>query len=363
MTSIRPIAINLPQFHAIPENNEWWGEGFTEWTNTRKCTPRFEDHYQPHEPSDLGYYDLTNLDALKDQAKLASEYGIYGFCFYHYWFNGKKVLEKPVDIILKNKDYTFPFCLCWANENWTRRWDGMDKEVLLHQEYSFEDDLTHIHHLFEYFKDERYITINGKPLFIVYRPSLFPNIKKTIEIWRTEARKMGIGELYICYMQAFAHVEDPKILGFDASIEFQPDFNAVWNKNPIEKIKAKIKKLLNIANITNEDFVFEYKSLVDKMIQKKRPQYKQFPGITPMWDNSARRAKGATIFHGSTPQLYGKWLRDILNKFKPYSKDENFIFINAWNEWAEGNHLEPCKKWGKQYLETTKNSLNEFNQK
>jgi lipopolysaccharide biosynthesis protein len=359
MSNIRPIAIHLPQFHPIPENDIWWGEGFTEWTNTKKSVPRFENHYQPHEPSDLGYYDLRNLDSLKAQAQLASEYGIYGFCFYHYWFNGKRVLEKPVDTILQNKDYSFPFCLCWANENWTRRWDGNDKEVLLSQEYSFEDDIIHIHHLFPYFTDERYIKVAGKPLFIIYRPGLFPDIKKTIKLWRNEARKNGIGELYITYMQAFAHFQSPESLGFDAAIEFQPDFNSVWNKSFLQKIILNIKGTLSSLKIRNNDFIFEYETLVNKSIQKKAPAYKQFPGITPMWDNSARRATGATIFHGSTPKLYGEWLRHILEKFKPFSKDENFIFINAWNEWAEGNHLEPCKKWGRKYLEETKYALNE----
>ena len=353
-SEFKPIAIHLPQFHTIPENDEWWGKGFTEWTNTRKCTPRFKGHYQPHEPADLGYYDLSDIAALKAQASIAAEYGIYGFCFYHYWFGGKKVLEKPVDLILSNKDYTFPFCLCWANENWTRRWDGRDNEILLKQTYSFEDDLEHIHDLFKYFKDDRYIKVNNKPLFIVYRPGLFPDIKKTISIWREEARKTGIGEIYLANMQVFGQKEDPASLGFDACIEFQPDFGIMAKGSFFVKVRNKIITKINKDTTFKLSYKYKYSSLVDKMIQQERPVYKQFPGITPMWDNSARKSKGATIFKGSTPELYGKWLDAIVNRFIPYSKDENFVFINAWNEWAEGNHLEPCKKWGRKYLEVTK---------
>jgi lipopolysaccharide biosynthesis protein len=364
MKKIRPIAVYLPQYHPIKENDEWWGKGFTEWTKVTKARPRFKDHYQPHLPADLGFYDLRLADIREEQAKMAQQYGIEGFCYYHYWFNGKRVLERPLNEVLQSGTPDFPFCVCWANENWTRRWDGQDQEVLLKQEYSFEDDLAHIKYLCEsVFSDKRYIRVDGKPLFIVYRPKLFPNMKRTTEIWREEARKNGTGEIYLAYMQSFGDRRDPEKMGFDAAIEFQPAFSAFYVSKKW-RIKDKILRKLRLApgKIFKGDKFFYYEKLIGQMM--RRPDdidYKLFPGIFPMWDNSARREKEATIIHGSTPELYGKWLRHILHKFKPFSIEENFVFINAWNEWAEGNHLEPCQKWGRAYLETTKKCVDEVN--
>ena len=193
---IKPIAIYLPQFHPILENDEWWGKGFTEWTNVTKAQPRFEGHYQPHLPSDLGFYDLRLEEARLAQEELAKNFGIYGFCYYHYWFNGKRVLHEPLDRKMQNPKEDLPFMMCWANENWTRTWDGADHQVLLKQEYGFEDDLAHIKHLIAFFTDNRYIKVNGKPIFIVYRPKLFPDIKKTIAIWRKAVQEAGFPDLY-----------------------------------------------------------------------------------------------------------------------------------------------------------------------
>jgi len=362
LKTLRPLAIYLPQFHPIPENNEWWGKGFTEWRNVTKCTPRFQGHYQPHLPADIGFYDLRLHTTLIEQAKLAKEYGIEGFCFYHYWFNGRRVLETPVDNMLAAGTPDFPFCLCWANENWTRRWDGMEGEILLKQEYSDDDDRAHISALKKYFQDSRYIRVDGKPVFIVYRPSLFPDIRKTTETWRAECRNNGVGEIYLMYMQSFKNYEDPAVMGFDAAVEFQPDF---WNfpepTHEFDQQESYFKRLFynkETARVKNRhDRIFTYDAVMKRMMQREKPPYKRYPGVFPMWDNAARREKGATIIHGSEPQLYEKWLKDIVANFKPYSGDENFIFINAWNEWAEGNHLEPCQKWGRAYLEATQRSL------
>ena len=200
---IKPIAIYLPQFHPIPENDEWWGKGFTEWTNVTKAQPRFEEHYQPHLPADMGFYDLRLDEARIAQEALAKAYGIYGFCYYHYWFNGKRMLHEPLDKKLKNPEENLPFMMCWANENWTRVWNGGERDVLLKQEYSFDDDYKHILHLIPYFKDDRYIKVNDKPIFIIYRPKFFPDIGKTIEIWRAEAKKAGFPDLYIGFSQNF----------------------------------------------------------------------------------------------------------------------------------------------------------------
>src|SRR5215207_9402018 len=199
---IRPIAIYLPQFHPIPENDEWWGRGFTEWTNVVKAKPLFQGHYQPHLPGELGFYDLRLPEVREQQAALAKQYGIYGFCYYHYWFNGRRVLERPFEEVFKSGKPDFPFMLCWANENWTRAWDGLDKQVLLKQNYSHEDDVQHIKTLIPYFKDSRYIKIDGKPVFAIYRSTLFPDLKRTINIWRDEARKERL-ELYLCHFESF----------------------------------------------------------------------------------------------------------------------------------------------------------------
>jgi lipopolysaccharide biosynthesis protein len=360
MLKIKPIAIYLPQFHPIPENDEWWGKGFTEWTNVTKAPPLFEGHYQPHLPADLGFYDLRLEEARLAQEAMAKEYGIYGFCYYHYWFNGKRLLHEPLDRKLKNSKEDFPFMMCWANENWTRTWDGLDKEVLLKQEYSFEDDAEHIQYLISYFKDDRYIKVEGKPMFIIYRPYLFPDIQKTIMIWRTAVKEAGFPDLYIGFSQNSEYQYDPKSRGFDFGFQFQPNFGSqsggkVYNVSLLEKINMRIRKNLKLKT-TNFKYYFDYSEFTKKQIQLgfKKDIY---PGITPMWDNSARRKKEPFILHDSTPEKYKEWLAFIKEKYPWQKMPENFLFINAWNEWAEGNHLEPCQKWRREYLEVTKDVL------
>lgn len=359
MNKIRPLAIYLPQFHPIPENDKAWGEGFTEWTNVKKATPLYEGHYQPHIPDEsVGYYDLRDPEVLIKQAAMAKEHGIYGFAFYHYWFNGKRLLNLPIDNMLKLKKPDFPFCLIWANENWTKRWDGLDHEIIIKQNYSFNDDQDHIKFLCEnVFNDRRYIKIEGKPLFVVYKPTAFPQISKTIEIWRHEARKYGFADLYLCFIENNMPNTNPTKSGFDACIEFQPR----WHKLPYSKPKYRIRRILQKINaskyIGKTNAYFAYRDVVNVMRSDNNPSYKIYPGLTPMWDNSPRKKNNALILTNSTPKLYGKWLQNIIDKFIPYSDEENFIFINAWNEWAEGNHLEPCKKWGYKYLEETKSVL------
>jgi lipopolysaccharide biosynthesis protein len=353
-TSIRTIAIHLPQFHPIPENDEWWGKGFTEWTNVTKARPLFKDHYQPHLPADLGFYDLRLEEARMAQAELARAYGIYGFCYYHYWFNGRRILERPVNEILKSDKPDFPFCLCWANENWTRRWDGQDHQLLLTQEYNEEDDRVHMEYLCRnVFSDSRYIRVDGKPVFIVYRTNKIPDPRKTADIWRETAIKEGIGEIYLCRMETGHFPAIPSELGFDAAIKFQPD---IYNRKPLQPnylIKFLHQKGIVKSNLCDH-LIYDYRDYVADMMERQAPNYKLYPGIMPSWDNSARVKSNAVIFKNATPELYEKWLRQIKSSFKPFSTDENFIFINAWNEWAEGNHLEPCQHWGRRYLEATK---------
>jgi len=376
---LRPIAIYLPQFHPIPENDAWWGKGYTEWSAITKAKPLFNNHYQPHLPADLGFYDLRLAEAREAQAELAKEYGIHGFCYYHYWFNGKQLLERPLREVLETRKPDFPFMICWANENWTRVWDGSDAEILMQQEYNLNDDLHHIQTLLPYFKDARYIKINGRPLLAIYRSALLPDAKKTLALWRNEAAKQGL-DLYICRFETFelkgaAALTD----GFDAAIDFEPLGNNLriykqqlleekrkqfffrWKerfyKKAVKKVSPGVYKKYIRENI--QPIMIDYSDYTKFSAALPMPAYKIFPCVNPMWDNSARRKKNPTIFYNATPSAYKKWLQAIVKKFTPYSKEENFIFINAWNEWAEGNHLEPCIKWGRQYLEATKEALQE----
>jgi lipopolysaccharide biosynthesis protein len=360
LEKIKPVAIYLPQFHPIPENDSWWGKGFTEWTNVAKAQPRFEGHYQPHLPADLGFYDLRLEEARLAQEQMAKAYGIHGFCYYHYWFTGKRVLHEPLDRKIKNPKEDLPFMMCWANENWTRTWDGLDKEVLLKQEYGFDDDLAHIEHLIAFFKDDRYIKVNGKPVFIIYRPNLFPDIQKTIAIWRRVVKEAGFPDLYIGFAQNGENQFKPKSKGFDFAFEFQPNYincpsGIPYPRTFFEKAIRRIKKKLKIK-VANLNCFIDYSSYVAEQIGKG---YKEevYPGITPMWDNSARRKENNFILHNSTPEKYKMWLKYIKENYPWDAVSDNFLFINAWNEWAEGNHLEPCQKWGTGYLAATKEIL------
>jgi lipopolysaccharide biosynthesis protein len=367
---IRTIAIYLPQFHPTQENDEWWGKGFTEWTNVVKAKPLFKGHYQPHLPTDLGFYDLRVPEVREAQAQLAKEYGIYGFCYYHYWFNGKRIIERPFREILESGTPDFPFMLCWANENWTKTWSGGDNDILLEQKYSHEDDREHIQYLLKIFKDNRYIKIDNKPVIAIYRSTKLPEVVETLKIWRQEAKKMGM-ELYICRFESFGEAGSELLddSGFDAAIEFQP--NGQLRKQFQKKIHSKfINRVFNKFYQTLPNFIkryfylpnkygdiLDYQKYVNYSLQQPAKNYKIFPTVTPMWDNSARKKKDYVIFKNSTPEIYENWIKKILKRYKPYSKEENLFFINAWNEWAEGNHLEPCAKWGKKYLEATKRAF------
>lgn len=358
-TRVRAIAFYLPQFHPIPENDKWWGKGFTEWTNVTKAKPLFPGHYQPHLPADLGFYDLRLPETRQAQADLAREYGIYGFCYYHYWFNGKRLLERPFNEVLASGKPDFPFCLCWANENWTRKWDGLEQDVLMEQVYSEEDDRLHMQWLAKAFQDRRYIRVDGKPLFIVYRAMKMSNPLKTARVWREEARQLGIGEIFLCRVESFPEEhDDPSLIGFDASVEFQPDGTHLGM--PLQKIgrRWQLARQLGLASQAYAlNQIYDYSTLVECMLAKPAPGYRRFSCVNPSWDNTPRRKAGATIFRNSTPQLYEHWLKTIVDNTLSNSSSEKIIFINAWNEWSEGNHLEPCQKWGHAYLEATRRAM------
>ena len=334
---IKLIAFYLPQYHPIPENDQWWGKGFTDWTNVRKARPRFWKHYQPHRPSELGYYDLRLAQARLAQAELAKQHGIYGFCYYHYWFSGKRLLERPFNEVLASGEPHFPFCLCWANESWTRAWDGDSGEHLIRQQYSKEDDREHIHWLIRAFDDERYIRVEGKPLLLVYRASCLPNPVETAALWRDEARKAGISDLFLCRVESFdTEFGDPRLLGFDASVEFQPDWSQLGTPVHRGKKSQWAMRLGLLPRAYARDWVVRYASVVEQMLRKSEPPYRRFPCVVPSWDNSPRRQSGAVILHGSTPTLYEKWLRCVIGKELHNQSQTKLIFINGWIEWGEG---------------------------
>ena len=363
--NIKSIAIYLPQYHTIKENNEWWGDGFTEWTNVKNAKPLFKGHYQPHIPENNNYYDLGVFKEMVSQGDLAKQYGIYGFCFYHYWFNGKLLLEKPLHDMLELGKPNMPFCLSWANENWTRSWDGLEKQVLVKQEYSLEDDLEHIKYLIPFFKDDRYIKVDNKPVFLMYRSELHPNIMEGTKIWRDEAKKAGFEDLYLIRMENFKRNIDPALHGFDAGMEFAPDSTLTGKKiAKSNMVKYLFHKLLHQLNLRKssifENSIFSYPLMANKMINKPDVDYKYFRCVCPSWDNSARRTKNATMYVGSTPELFKNWVQKMINhttmKLDP---KEQFLFINAWNEWAEGCHLEPDLKNGYSYLKSFKQALDD----
>ena len=345
---VKAIAFYLPQYHPVPENDQWWGKGFTEWSNVAKAKPLFPGHYQPHLPADLGFYDLRLPEVRKAQADMARQYGISGFCYYHYWFNGKRLLNRVFDEVMVTGKPDFPFCLCWANENWTRAWDGGDSEILVGQKYSRQDDLDHIKWLIQAFRDPRYIKIYGRPLLLIYRARDLPDTKSTAALWREEVIKAGFPDLYLCKVESFTDEHsDPIESGFNASVEFQPDWSNLGYKST------------QYDNLN----VFNYADIVDRMIHKPDPGYMRLPCVTPSWDNTPRRGKDGYIFHNSNPVIYEKWLRHAVSVVDSNKPEEKIVFINAWNEWGEGNHLEPDIKSGHAYLHATKRAINIDNQR
>ena len=333
------VAFYLPQFHTIPENDEWWGKGFTEWRNVTRALPQFEGHLQPRLPGDLGFYDLRNPQVMRDQAKLAKTYGLSAFCFYFYWFGGKTLLEEPLRNWLNDKSIDFQYCLCWANENWTRRWDGRDDEVLIAQKHSPEDDIAFIQHVAEYLHDPRYLRVDGKPILLLYRPMLLPDAKATAERWRSWCRENGIGEIHLAYVQSFER-PDPRDIGFDAAVEFPPNL-------------AEVDDITQDATLLNPDYagtVLDWRSMARSFMARSDPGYSVHRGVNCGWDNEARRpGRGRSLRHAQ-PGLYGAWLRKAMEA----SGTGAPVFINAWNEWAEGAVLEPDARHGHAWLGATR---------
>ena len=352
-TDIKTIAFYLPQFHSFKENDEWWGKGFTEWTNTKKALPCFSSHYQPREPhDDLGYYDLSDWRVIDKQAKLAKQHGIYGFCFYRYWFSGKELMEKPLQLLLEHPEIDINYCLCWANENWTRRWDGKDSEILIGQGYE-NDSVDYIADIKQYLEDPRYIRVDGKPVVMIYRPNLLPNPSLTFERWREWARNNGIGEILIWIQRGVANMgESVMVKGADAEVEFPPSGTADIGHYDITKVGGK-KDTGNIIG---------YQKLVDEVVNGHATvdkfKHTVYRGVMLGWDNSPRREVGYWATWGFSLVNYYRWLRYVIEDTrKRHDKDSRFIFINAWNEWAEGTYLEPDKRFGYSSINVTSRAI------
>jgi lipopolysaccharide biosynthesis protein len=343
----RLIAFYLPQYHPIPENDAWWGKGFTEWTNVTRARPLFPGHYQPHLPAELGFYDLRVPETRLAQAQLARTHGIHGFCYYHYWFSGRRLLERPLDEVLRTGEPRFPFCICWANESWSRRWDGGEQDVLIAQVHNAETDSAFIHHLLPYLADPRYIRVGGKPLLLVYRIDMFPEPRRTADAWRKVAKDAGIGDLYLVQVESFTITGDPHMNGFDAAVEF-----------PGHQVpKATITKLKEPGAF--KGMAFDYPAYARYMANRPAPPWVRFRAVMPSWDNTPRRGNRAGLFVRPGTAPYRAWLRRVLAATRAErTGDERLVFINAWNEWGEGCHLEPDQKYGRGFLEVTCAELN-----
>ena len=349
-------AFYLPQFHPIPENDVWWGKDFTEWDNVRAARPLFPGHFQPRHPRGSGYpdyYDLRDPAVLVRQAELARRYGIFGFVFYHYWFSGRRLLETPLAGVLDEPAFDFPFMLCWANESWTRRWDGLDQDVLLRQEYSAADDEYHIRSLLPVFRDPRYYKSEGRPVFMVYRSEELPDPVKTVQVWRRVVREAGFPDLCLLRVEGFATGFDPAQHGFDAAVEFAPDWRCLGRRVYLDKAGNWRENEDRAHPGTVANRVFRYDEVVANMLAKPEPGYPRYPGVFPDWDNSARRRQGgATIIQGATPEAFGNFLEQAAaTACRRFPVSGRHLFLNAWNEWGEGCHLEPDLDLGRARLE------------
>jgi glycosyltransferase involved in cell wall biosynthesis len=341
----RLIAFYLPQYHPIPENDRWWGEGFTDWRNVARAQPLFPGHHQPQLPADLGFYDLRLTETREEQAELARSFGIHGFCYYHYWFHGKRLLEQPFNAVLRSGKPDFPFCLCWANEPWSRRWDGTDTDVLQPQSYSAEDDLNHIRWLLDVLADPRAITINERPVFIVYQGHRLPEPARTTDLWRSEAERAGLKAPYL--MAVESHWDgnwDATQVGFDAKVLFQPLFPVL---SRVERLDVPNPRLR----------VYDYQKAWPLLANPEPVPYLRYDTVFPSWDNTPRRGEDGWVLHNSTPEAYEQWLRLALERTLGRPPGQRVVFLNAWNEWAEGCHLEPDRRDGLAYLKATRAAL------
>jgi hypothetical protein len=360
----RVIAFYLPQFHPISENDKWWGKGFTEWTNVGKAKPLFKGHYQPRVPADLGYYDLRMPEIREAQAQMAREAGIEGFMYWHYWFgNGKRLLEEPFCDVLTSGKPNFPFCLGWANESWkAKSWNSNSRDkILIEQLYpGVHDYEQHFFAVLTAFKDNRYITINGKPIFLIYQPFQIPSIKEFIQQWNYLAKSNGLLGIYF-----IARIEVHRFSDYNYLIENGVDAITMDRISAVEINMPKIIRnpLRYLRKLFNKPLIIPYKKASRHFTNKKQDILPNvFPSIIPNWDHSPRSGTRATILHESTPDLFERHVERTLEAIKNKPEQLKVVFLKSWNEWGEGNYIEPDVKFGKLYLEKLRNCINRNSQ-
>lgn len=352
----RALALYLPQFHPIKENNEWWGPGFTEWTNTAKARPLFKGHYQPHIPGELGYYDLRLEETRETQAQMARNAGIEGFCYYHYWFAGKQILERPFAEVLKSGQPDFPFCLCWANQSWTGIWHGAPNRILIEQTYpGREDDIAHFNMLLPAFQDKRYIRVDGKPLFFLYKPEDIS--RETLDLWRKLAVDSGLKGLHLVGVTSLLEW-DAAQNGFDAKALFPLLRERPWisRKNPFQYLRQKMDINRGIPT-TRDHREINLRYIEGLMNQISKKNLTVYACATHAFDNTPRSGVDGVVLTGSTPELYRDLVREIINMLSSVKSEHRIVLLKSWNEWAEGNHLEPDLKFGSSYLDALKSLL------
>ena len=369
---MKTIAFYLPQFHTIPENDEWWGKGFTEWVNVKNAKPLFEEHDQPRIPLNKNYYDLSDVEVMRKQTEMARKYGIDGFCFYHYWFDGHLLLERPVENYLKAVDIDFPFCICWPNESWTNAWVSGQNKVLIGQKYGDRENWKqHFNYLLQFFKDKRYIFKDGKPVFMVYRPELIDCRKEMFEYWEELAKKEGFEGLTYMFQRPDALINNPNLdlSMFDYCVEYQPYTAFLLNSRKkhatLKKIKNNFatfleKKMgISAASINGKrkgPIIYDYDEMWESVLNEAPLTNHSIPCAFINWDNTPRRKENGSLFQGMTPEKFKNYFIKLINKTKTVY-NEDMIFIFAWNEWAEGGYLEPDEKFGYQYLEAVRDAL------
>lgn len=342
---IRLVAFYLPQFHPFPENDLWWGKGFTEWTNATRAAPQFVGHYQPHLPADLGFYDLRVPEVRREQIAMAKAHGIDAFCYHYYWFSGKRLMERPLDEMLADPASDMPFFLCWANENWTRRWDAREHELLIRQEYRPEDPRESLRAMLPYLSDPRYLALDGRKVIVIYRPQHLPDAAAWMDVWRNEAVKLGLGELLLVCALTHGNRSYTKF-GFDAGVEFPP--------HNLDGIGMPLMSQLGFFGDFKGHLV-DFRDVAELYLSRDYgAEPNVFRTVYPSWDNTARRKELALITLNGTPENYEYWLhRAIEATRRDHPGKQRLVFVNAWNEWAEGCHLEPCQRHGHGFLQAT----------